>query len=225
MGLFSKEYCCLCGKQAKLLRREKLGDGEYICSDCRAECSDDANFKRMDSESVKAHIEENTEDQRIIAEDFNETDAVHLGRRTILAVDGESGCFYSPTRERPDLITFDKVYDYRLRISTHRPPPPDHDGPGGPGLLDSIIDLVDIFTGSGDHRLPFPMRGEEIDSMYFVIDLAGHDFIDGLEIDLLPGFHDHNDEREAYYAARQMIELFDHYHDEYAFAGEEADEE
>ena len=63
MGLFDKKYCCLCGAQAKMLRREKLGDGAYICNACRDKCSADVSFHRMDSSSVQTHIEQSAEDQ------------------------------------------------------------------------------------------------------------------------------------------------------------------
>lgn len=241
MGLFDKKYCCLCGAQAKMLRREKLGDGAYICNACRDKCSADVSFHRMDSSSVQTHIEQSAEDQRIIAEDFRMTDYVDLGSRdkTVLAIDGESGCFYIPLRERPDIITFDKVYDYRLKISTHRPEPDENDGPDGrpgrpgpggrpmpggrpgpgrPGMFGSLMGMLEMF--SGDRRLPRPMPGEILDDMKFVITLRGHEFIEELEIDILPYFNTDEEVRNAYMAARDMLNLFDSYHEKFAFAGE-----
>ena len=35
MGLFSKEKCCICGKEVGALSRTKIKSGEYVCSDCQ----------------------------------------------------------------------------------------------------------------------------------------------------------------------------------------------
>ncbi len=57
MGLFSKEECTFCGEKAGALSREKLQDGEFICKDCKENCSlyfDPADY---DKSGVEDHME------------------------------------------------------------------------------------------------------------------------------------------------------------------------
>ena len=56
-GLFSKEACAICGKEEGFLGRTKLNDGNFICTNCRKECSAYFQPVSYDIEQVKKHIE------------------------------------------------------------------------------------------------------------------------------------------------------------------------
>ena len=57
MGLFSKEKCEFCGKEAGMLGRKKLSDKNYICKDCEKNCSAFMEVSRFDTEYLKKHME------------------------------------------------------------------------------------------------------------------------------------------------------------------------
>ena len=57
MGLFSKEKCELCEKEAGILGRKKLNDKKYICKDCEKNCSAYIEVSNFNTEFIKQHIE------------------------------------------------------------------------------------------------------------------------------------------------------------------------
>lgn len=57
MGLFSKEKCEFCGKEAGMLGRKKLSDKKYICKDCEKNCSAFMEPSRFDTEYLRTHME------------------------------------------------------------------------------------------------------------------------------------------------------------------------
>ena len=58
MGLFSKEKCFICGKEAGALNRIKIKSGEFICMDCRRKCHPFVHIAYLTKEQVEAQIEE-----------------------------------------------------------------------------------------------------------------------------------------------------------------------
>lgn len=56
-NLFSKQACGVCGKEVGALKRTKLKDGNYVCSDCRKDMSAFFRLQYQDLEAVKKHLE------------------------------------------------------------------------------------------------------------------------------------------------------------------------
>lgn len=218
MGLFSAEYCCLCGAKAKLLRREKLGDKNYICAECREKCSEDVNWKKLDKESIVIHMQEVVSDAELIRNEFVETELVRRSRdrEPLLCLDCEHGWWYLPNRERPIVFEFRHIIDYYVDISTSERERPDDSGrpgdldrpggsgrtvgsgrysvperPGNPGRRGpNAFELMQDLNNMMKHerRLPRPGPGREVDTMKFVLRLENHPYVDELELPLLKFF-------------------------------------
>jgi hypothetical protein len=58
MGLFSKETCTFCGKEAGAMSRIKLRSKEYMCKDCEALCSKYIEPSRLTRDEILAHMED-----------------------------------------------------------------------------------------------------------------------------------------------------------------------
>ena len=71
MGLFSKEKCFICGKEAGTLNRVKIKSGEFICMDCRRKCHPFVHIAYLTEEQVEAQIEEMEKEPVRIWEEIN----------------------------------------------------------------------------------------------------------------------------------------------------------
>ena len=55
-NLFGKQTCCLCGTECGPLKRDKIKDKQYICSDCTRKCSEYVKLSELDKNAVEDHI-------------------------------------------------------------------------------------------------------------------------------------------------------------------------
>lgn len=65
MGLFSKTFCCLCGKKTNLLMRQKLVDGQFLCSACQDKCSPLISYKTYEEKIRKEDMAAVMEDHKM----------------------------------------------------------------------------------------------------------------------------------------------------------------
>lgn len=124
MGLFSKETCEFCGKEAGLLGRKKLSDKKYICKDCEKNCSAFMEPSRFDTEYLKKHMEYMKKEDEVYKKAFETIDKdrkdriVHEGYYGIVFAD-EIAMFevVDPKADKKnfkELFRYDQIKDYEV---------------------------------------------------------------------------------------------------------------
>lgn len=210
MGLFSGKVCVRCGNKAGLLSREKLADGEYICSDCRDLCSPELtsdDFHNMTLDDVEANIKECEENAERYKNEFVASTTIRskmaLSSKDVLYADDARGWWVNATVESPDIFTFDQVGGCRLELQTSSK---DDD--------DKNPSLIDMFGGPEALSRQYPglpscPPGEQIDGMTFCIRIVKHPPFTEVRIPVMDAFiPTESDIRGGYDAAWQLMTFF-----------------
>lgn len=124
MGLFSKEICEFCGKEAGMLGRKKLSDKKYICKECEKNCSAFMEPSRFDTEYLKQHMEYMKKQDELYKKAFEVLDKeqkerfVHEGYYGIVFAD-EIAMFevVNPKANKKnfkELFRYDQIKDYEI---------------------------------------------------------------------------------------------------------------
>ena len=124
MGLFSKEKCEFCGKEAGMLGRKKLSDKKYICKDCEKNCSAFLEPSRFDTEYLTGHMEYMKKQDELYKKEFEPLSKeqkdrfVHEGYYGIVFAD-EIAMFevIDPKAEKKnykELFRYDQIKDYEI---------------------------------------------------------------------------------------------------------------
>lgn len=124
MGLFSKEKCEFCGKEAGMLGRKKLSDKKYICKDCEKNCSAFLEPSRFDTEYLTGHMEYMKKQDELYKKEFEPLSKdqkerfVHEGFYGIVFAD-EIAMFevIDPKAEKKnykELFRYDQIKDYEV---------------------------------------------------------------------------------------------------------------
>lgn len=124
MGLFSKEKCEFCGKEAGMLGRKKLRDKNYICKDCEKNCSAFIDVTKFDTEFIRNHMEYMKKQDELYKKEFETLDKkskeriVHEGYFGIVFAD-EIAMFevIDPKAEKKnykELFRYDQIKDYEV---------------------------------------------------------------------------------------------------------------
>ena len=124
MGLFSKETCEFCGKEAGMLGRKKLSDKKFICKDCEKNCSAFLEPSRFDTEYLTGHMEYMKKQDELYKKEFEPLSKdqkerfVHEGYYGIVFAD-EIAMFevIDPKAEKKnykELFRYDQIKDYEV---------------------------------------------------------------------------------------------------------------
>ena len=124
MGLFSKETCDFCGKEAGMLGRKKLADKKYICKECEKNCSAFLDVSRFGSDYLKVHMEYMEKQNELYNKEFDSLDKskkdriVHEGYYGIVFAD-DIAMFevIDPKAKKKnynELFRYDQIKDYEL---------------------------------------------------------------------------------------------------------------
>lgn len=108
MGLFSKEYCCLCGEPTGALNQIKLSD-RIICGSCGLKCSQGMNLKNFSKNDLLEHLEYRKQNEKIYST-FQPTDSIDP-----IFIDYKSKTWYlkSNHKERvPDIFSFNELIGF-----------------------------------------------------------------------------------------------------------------
>lgn len=54
---FGKQTCAFCGQEVGMLKRDKIKNDEYICHDCRRNCSPYIQVYRYTKDELLGHME------------------------------------------------------------------------------------------------------------------------------------------------------------------------
>lgn len=123
MGLFDKKLCCICGAKAGMLTRQKIA-GDYICGDCRLKCSPQMTsrqFEVMSADDVRAHMEYVAQNEALYNSEFRETYAINtgiLGGTHVVSIDERNGWWVPAGTAKPDILTFDQIISWHLKLDT-----------------------------------------------------------------------------------------------------------
>lgn len=225
MGLFSKKECARCGNKASLLTRKKLADGDYLCGDCVDECSEELtseDFANMTVDDVDEHIEACEENDERYENEFQTTRTFHtqmvLRNKDIVYVDDNHGWWVNATRRNPDIFSFDQVGGCRLDLDTSLKDSDERE-------KISMWDHLGAYFGSMQYPgLPVPSPDEEIQSMYFVVNIVGHPYIHEVRIPVMDAIiPSEGDIRGGYEVAYQLMSFFNGRHDARQASSQQAD--
>ena len=124
MGLFSKEKCEFCGKEAGMLGRKKLSDKKFICKDCEKNCSAFLEPSRFDTEYLTQHMEYMKKQDELYKKEFEPLSKeqkdrfVHEGYYGIVFAD-EIAMFEvidpkANKKNYKELFRYDHIKDYEV---------------------------------------------------------------------------------------------------------------
>ncbi|MEE3421009.1 MAG: SHOCT domain-containing protein [Lachnospiraceae bacterium] len=212
MGLFSKKVCARCGSKAGLLTRQKLADGDLLCGDCVALCSDEMeseDFQRMTVDDIEDCIKAVEEDAERYKNEFHTTTTFRaqmaLKGKDVVYVDDNHGWWVNATRNDPDIFTLDQVGSCWLELETSQKDEDDEKSKENP--------LLDLFGGMGMAMqypgLPACPPGEQIEKMTCVVSILNHPYVSKVKIPvmdcLIPS---EGDIKGGYDCALQLTQYF-----------------
>lgn len=91
-NLFGKKTCALCGKECGLLKRDKIRNKEYLCSDCGNECSRYIRLSEYTLEEIRGHIEYMKKQERLYNEVYKPCPGKQLQPSTGMRYQGIEFC-------------------------------------------------------------------------------------------------------------------------------------
>ncbi len=208
MGLFSKKTCALCGGKVGLLGY-KIADGQYMCSDCRLNCTpglQGEQIRTMDPDAIRADMAVMERARDFYKTRFRASKRFCTGERrdkTVLLVDEQNDCWVNAAEREPYVLSLKDVLNYNIRLSTSK-----ND--------DDSSDLFDLFRsdyGEKYPEIPSCPWGETVVGMHFMVYLSENSLgVQEVDLDLFPGlFTNQNDLRAAYDCAHEIYQFFTDY--------------
>lgn len=128
---FGKQACAFCGNEVGMLKRDKIKNGEFICSDCRHGCSQYIQVYRFDKEELLGHMDYMKWQDRIYKEVVGKPSRIVPSVADPMAIEfyDESGMFHIWDRSKNDtwakeLIRYDQVAAYEAYCDESEPEEP-----------------------------------------------------------------------------------------------------
>lgn len=210
MGLFGKKkICALCGGKVGLLG-SKLADNQYLCSDCRSNCTPGANldFKSMTPEDVQANIDIADANKKKGTDEFQCTRQFFTGGardKLVLSVDENHGWFMNSQKDDGWVFNLDDISYYNMRLSTTRLEEEEKKG-----FIEWLFS-PDFYSAYPE--LPQCPYDEKIIGAYLTLRLAENELgLDEVEVDVFPGFFtNESDVRGAYECCHEFYEFMQSY--------------
>jgi len=127
---FGKQTCAFCGKEVGMLSRDKIKNGEFICSDCKRACSRYIQVYRLTKEELLGHMEYMKRQGKLVEamESLKQRRVPSAGRQGILFYD-EAGMFriYDVDKDHRyamEMIRYDQVASYEPYLEEAEPEEP-----------------------------------------------------------------------------------------------------
>lgn len=127
---FGKQPCAFCGKEVGMMSRDKIKNGEFICSDCKRTCSRYIQVYRMTKDELLGHMEYMKRQGKLVAsmESLKERRIPSAGRQGIRFYD-EAGMFRIYDVDKDDryameMIRYDQVAKYEPYLDEAEPDEP-----------------------------------------------------------------------------------------------------
>lgn len=159
---FGKQACAFCGNEVGMLKRDKIKNGEFICSDCKRTCSRYIQVYRYTKDELLGHMEYMKRQGKLVEamENLKARRVPSAGRQGILFYD-EAGMFRiydmdQDHRYAMEMIRYDQVAKYEPYLEEGEP-----DEPGKPKvfgecgvkltLVGGMTDLTELPKGLRAH--------------------------------------------------------------------------
>jgi hypothetical protein len=127
---FGKQTCAFCGQEVGMLKRDKIKNDEFICSDCKRTCSRFIQVYRMTKDELLGHMEYMKRQGKLVEsmEGLKERRVPSAGRQGILFYD-EAGMFRiydvdNDHRYAMEMIRYDQVAKYEPYLEEAEPDEP-----------------------------------------------------------------------------------------------------
>ena len=127
---FGKQACAFCGKEVGMLSRDKIKNGEFICSDCKRTCSRYIQVYRLTKEELLGHMEYMKRQGKLVEamESLKQRRVPSAGRQGFLFYD-EAGMFriYDVDKDHRyamEMIRYDQVASYEPYLEEAEPEEP-----------------------------------------------------------------------------------------------------
>lgn len=124
---FGKQACAFCGNEVGMLKRDKIKNGEFICSDCKRTCSRYVQVYRYTKDELLGHMEYMKRQGKLVEsmEGLKERRVPSAGRQGILFYD-EAGMFriYDVDKDHRyamEMIRYDQVASYEPYLEESEP--------------------------------------------------------------------------------------------------------
>ena len=127
---FGKQTCAFCGKEVGMMSRDKIKNDEFICSDCKRNCSRYIQVYRMTKDELLGHMEYMKRQGKLVEsmEGLKARRVPSAGRQGILFYD-EAGMFriYDADKDHRyamEMIRYDQVAQYEPYLEEGEPDEP-----------------------------------------------------------------------------------------------------
>ncbi len=208
MGLFKKKTCALCGGKVGLLGY-KMADDQYMCGDCRLECTpglQGEEIKIMDIDAIRANMSIMTKARDFYKNHFSASKRFCTGERrdkAVMLIDEKNDCWVNAAEREPYILKLGDILNFNIRLSTSKQ---DDD-------TASFFDLFRSDYGEKYPEIPSCPLGETVVGMHFMIYLAENNLgVKEVDLDVFPGlFTNQNDLRAAYDCAHEIYQFLTEY--------------
>lgn len=127
---FGKQPCAFCGNEVGMMKRDKIKNGEFICSDCKRTCSRYIQVYRLTKDELLGHMEYMKRQGKLVEsmEGLKGRRVPSAGRQGILFYD-EAGMFriYDMDKDHRyamEMIRYDQVAKYEPYLEEGEPDEP-----------------------------------------------------------------------------------------------------
>lgn len=127
---FGKQVCAFCGQEVGMMKRDKIRNDEFICSDCKRTCSRYIQVYRLTKDELLGHMEYMKRQGKLVEsmEGLKARRVPSAGRQGILFYD-EAGMFRiydmdQDHRYAMEMIRYDQVASYEPYLEEGEPDEP-----------------------------------------------------------------------------------------------------
>ena len=127
---FGKQVCAFCGQEAGMMKRDKIKNDEFICSDCKRTCSRHIQVYRLTKDELLGHMEYMKRQGKLVEsmEGLKARRVPSAGRQGIIFYD-EAGMFRiydadNDHRYAMEMIRYDQVAKYEPYLDEAEPDEP-----------------------------------------------------------------------------------------------------
>ena len=127
---FGKQVCAFCGQEVGMMKRDKIKNDAFICSDCKRTCSRHIQVYRLTKDELLGHMEYMKRQGKLVEsmEGLKERRVPSAGRQGILFYD-EAGMFriYDVDKDHRyamEMIRYDQVASYEPYLEEAEPDEP-----------------------------------------------------------------------------------------------------
>lgn len=191
---FGKQTCAFCGEEVGMLKRDKIKNDEFICSDCKRTCSRHIQVYRLTKDELLGHMEYMKRQGKLVEsmEGLKERRVPSAGRQGILFYD-EAGMFRiydvdNDHRYAMEMIRYDQVAKYEPYLDEAEP-----DEPGKEKIFGECGVKITLVGGMDDlSQMPKGLRSHPYITQEITVKVNDRDkHIGELDVNQIIGHFNH----------------------------------